>query len=510
MKFSKEELTSLMQEYEATHHVDEYVVDDWHVWPLLRLTLCMGWLPIKAPSVFTAQKKVTSTPYMYIRKLANQAYGWLKYQSYTQNLKHLVSLERKYDPEHTDQHDAKRDVVLLTLSDRRIKLNDSLYEIYSDPFIEILKDIGVSTLVWEQGLPRYPRHSSSAWISRRLEAECRQIKPLHSLSETPSWFASYQTLSTQIIGRVVEWQEVKGRIDAVTKQSLVFEQWLRKVTPSLFISVCWYSPLVMAATMAAHRLGIKTVEMQHGLQDNVHFAYSCWERSPKNGYEVVPHFFWCWGANSAKSLRLNNPAFTPHAEFLVGGNLWLNRWLSHNQPCPKDNLQLGITSFTKTILVTLQLDIEEILFEAIKESPHSWKWLIRFHPARDNIIRKHEEQRFRELQHPGVEIEHNDMLLYELLGKSNIHITGYSTCTLEAIALGIPTIIISRNGRTTFKQLIEKGVVLYAETTDDLLNCIRFGTLHTTASTAIQQEFARDHEARTTLSYLLECEGPIQ
>lgn len=413
------------------------------------------------------------------------------------------------DREHHEPYDAPRDAVILTLSGRRVLQNGALYEIYSDPMVELLNKLGKSTLVWEQGEERHPRYSKSAWISRLLNDEASSLPLPSHLHDEPHWFVDYQKFANEIMGRAVKWREVADMIDRVTNQSTVFEKWLRKTGARFLFVVCWYDPLIMAAIMAARRCGIKTIEIQHGVMGKEVFQYSTWLRAPLEGFETIPDVFWFWGKTSAKEIKHYSPAFSS-SDILVGGNLWLNRWRHRRQGASEPAGDTKLQVHRKTILVTLQLDIEPFLFDAIAASPYTWRWLIRFHPAREKSKRAQEEQMFKNTGHPGVELERaSSILLYELLSESDVHVTSYSACAIEALAFGVRSIIIGTFGWKNFSSLIDQGLMMQADTSEKLITELECAQrINPDENPSVAGMYASDEEADIAMRYILNQEGP--
>jgi hypothetical protein len=498
---NREDLIEYIESYEASHAVEEYIVNGWHVWPLLRMIPCMEYLPrMPPPALYHGGAAI-------LRRWLRTTFPWL-YELYkglaNREIKNKATEVLAQDIEHSDPYDAQRDVVILTLSERRVLQNGALYEIYSDPILELLNKLGMSTLVWEQGEERHPRYSKSAWITRRLNDETRSLPLPSHLHDEPRWFADYQTFTNEIIGRAVKWREVAVLIDMVTNQSIVFERWLRKTGARFLFVVCWYDPLIMAAIMAARRCGIKTIEIQHGVLGKEVFQYSTWLRAPICGFEVIPDIFWFWGAKSVEEIKQYSPAFSSSA-ILAGGNLWLNRWRQSMRSDRAPASNIGEAVQRKTILVTLQLDIEPFLFDAIAASPATWRWLIRFHPARDKLKRVQEEQMFKLIGHPGVELERaNSILLLELLNESDVHVTSYSASAIEALAFGVPSIIIGAFGRKNFSHLINQGLMMPADTSEKLITEIECShRMNPDETPAICNMFASDDEANEAMKYIL-------
>jgi hypothetical protein len=377
--------------------------------------------------------------------------------------------------------------------------------------VEQLHKMGKSTLVWELGEERVPRHSKSAWISKRMADVCSRLSlSTHPQDEPqPIWFEGYQKFALELTGRVVAWPEIGSRIDVVYRQSIVFEQWLRRTGARYLFVVNWYNPQVMAAIMAAKRCGIKTIDVQHGVGGAHDFSYVSWTRMPLNGYELMPDVFWRWGKISADEIRQYNPAFSTHLAAVAGGNLWLNRWRSNVRIAETPEGDAKSAAHQKTILVSLQLNIEPLLLDAIKASPPSWVWLIRSHPRKTKAERSQEAAILKSTGHPGIELERaNSLLLYELLCESDVHVTGDSACALEALAFGVTSITNTELGRETFAKMIELGVIAFAKTSSELIAKIEHAQrINSEKVPAIADMFASDEDASEALRIIMGVES---
>ncbi|MDR7152336.1 hypothetical protein J2W49_004312 [Hydrogenophaga palleronii] len=469
------EKLEVIKAFEATHDVTAYKADGWHVWPLVRILLGFNAFPRKSPTVLNRVWMGLIRPMVgYLRALIRQSRGTEKAAGSETNT---------------------ASVVFLTQSGRRVWWRECFYEIYTDPLIEILKSMDKPVIVWEVGDSKMPQYSPSHKISIEVVDELyRTFAHLRKLPE-PGWFSELQPMFIKTVGRSLKWEEVCGHIVLVTEMAKIFERKLSKIQPKIVIAVCWYSNRTMALTLAASRLGISTVELQHGVQGRGHFAYSGWQKYPPGGYEVFPDIFWCWGRTSVHDLIAYNPGLQGGSQLLIGGNPWLNRWRSNDFSLR--NSDPG----QKTILVTLQHEVSSILLDAIKKSPQAWDWMIRFHPIRSTKDRETDCALFAATGHKGVKIVgESDSLLYELFQNIDVHITESSTCALEAMAFGVGTIVVTdtaygRIGKFYFDSYINRGVMCVADTAGELL-----AKVQSMAPLASTYEIASDYFAESNIT----------
>jgi hypothetical protein len=506
--------TRLMSEYEKTHSVEDYVCFDWQVWPLMRIQVAY-----EAIMKDLNRGRVPQPP-------SGLACGW---KSRTHGFLRKIFGRTTFDdgrPEESgtpednedgfgDDHPGtvKGDVVLLSLSGRRLDLNGRYYEIYSDPIVSELEGLGVSNLVWECGLPKVPRYSRSSWIDRPLQELLLKQEPLPVLPE-PGWFREFVPLAQQLLERDFGWPEMEKKISRLQQSCIVFEQWLREAEVKLLLSVCWYNPTVMAATLAAKKLGLVSVDLQHGLQDKGHFAYSHWDRSPAEGYGLVPDVFWTWGERQALQLASNAPAF--HASNIVaGGNQWLNAW--KRERCDGFDMltlppvmQENIKNAQKVILVTLQgRNLFDLVCRVIENSPETWFWLVRFHPATPQEDLHSLKERLSRVGSERVEYCFSVSLpLYLLLKNCDVHVTGHSTCALEALAFGKPTILASQDGADTYEDYCDAGLMAVATEESELVRLIdEFTVSSDVCEAASHPDFASVFDGKQALLNLLAKAG---
>ena len=83
--------------------------------------------------------------------------------------------------------------------------------------------------------------------------------------------------------------------------------------------------------LACRKLGITTVELQHGYLQENHPAYTAIGPQPKTGYELLPDCFWAWN-NTSKNIivKLDAAMEKKESRVYIGGNLWNNIWHAPN------------------------------------------------------------------------------------------------------------------------------------------------------------------------------------
>ena len=455
------ELAELMAQYEEQHAVETYFALGWHVWPLLRI-----WVTYELRGYWNAIRPTQNPSTVFgstfgsVRHFSTLATGMIK-----------ARLCNRSNYERPDA--AKRDVVILTFGNRRQLIGMRYVNRISDPFVEWLGNHGFSSLVWELG-DVFPRNSPSALITYPLAFEGKFVDRKTRLGElcaSPDWYHEFATWFGARLGRHLSWEECRNYIRNVSIESRVFERWLKQIQPKTLLVDCWYSRTAMAATLAAHRLGIRSVDIQHGTQG----PYRSWSRVPEGGFETVPDSFWFWGLSDAEDCSANSHF---GASRVIGGNLWLNLWREGKQPEFRASIESARQlkrGFDKTVLVSFDEPQEyhtNLISELVMRSPREWRWLIRLHPG----MRQHLDSLSKQLcslNHPGVNVTESSLLpLYALLTICDVHLTRTSTCALEALAFGLPTVVVHEEGRSIFKDYIDAGAMRFADRPEQILNAL--------------------------------------
>jgi len=517
----REEITEKLRAFEASHDVSRYRVYDWNAWPPLRIWLAFAcyaqhrrsWAdpPREAPEPAPLNWKGKALSVFPLSLL----YGSWVHRRKTREARRALEKVLELDASHNAPPDMPgTSVVVLTVSNRRVEWDGGWYEVYSGPLTEILEARGITHVVWEDLEEVWPRTHATAWISRRLQLE-RQRQRAPASGEPPAWFSECAGWAERELGVSFTWKQVQSRISVIEQNSRILGRWLERTGARCLFVVSWYDRLPMAATLAAWRLGVTRVDLQHGTQDAGHFAYSGWSAGPDEGYELVPDCFWTWGRAYADALMANNPAWRQSCRALVGGNLWVNKWrCAEDEPIRRQHQAARDLSagHERTVLVTLQvgIDLLDPLCAGISGSPQDWLWLIRFHPRSSSEERAQTRRRLESTRHPGLEFTNaNKLALYALFRFADAQVTGYSTSALEALAFGTPSVIVHPSGHTAFREQIESGVMFYAETPDMVSAALRraFQVPDARCLSAAEPLFASPEAAERALADLLRAEG---
>lgn len=257
-----------------------------------------------------------------------------------------------------------------------------------------------------------------------------------------------------------------------------FSKVLTIIKPKKIFILCYYSTDMMALTVAANKLNIETIEMQHGPLADLHLAYGSWTKIPKEGYDMLPRTYWCWDENSRKIVNNLSEKSKIYSSEVIG-NPWVNYWMKNNIKYKFYNFIL----FSVQPLVDNSFSnlIPNQLIEIIKET--NYLWFIRLHP-RQNISINDFKAFFNK---KGIIdkinlIEATNDPLPLILKNTRLHITQTSGVTLEANYFNVQTILIDKLGAKYYSELTNSKKALYIDKNStnfkqDLLNIINNHTI---------------------------------
>ncbi|MGP9468261.1 hypothetical protein ACT3RU_14785 [Halomonas sp. TP35] len=258
-----------------------------------------------------------------------------------------------------------------------------------------------------------------------------------------------------------------------------------------------------ALVCAAKKLGIKTVDLQHGVQAGWSPVYNRWQAIPRQGYELLPDVFWVWGDYDANKIRENfgDDPEVCGIEPLIGGFPWLERQkdlMDEVLPASLSRLQKHIinkknstTSFVEEMhegasgvrevgepssteknkkvgVLTLQDQISlPFLFEKIiLDTSDRIEWIIKRHP-------KHQSIDLSSLKGKATYSREIDNISFMALARvADIHMTECSTTVIEADYFGVPSVVCGYQGFLNYSDFIELGMVFHIDSPEAFENIL--------------------------------------
>lgn len=362
-------------------------------------------------------------------------------------------------------------------------VGDKKYSRYISPYYEFIKEkqnVFFMNLV-EEG-SRYTKRNEPHYFKSEYYLESFRIKSYYKKKfyKTKKTISGINLIHDEIqnepYAEVLNENLLIEDLELTEVYERLWHEILNILEPKLIVLECFYgNPNYSGLLAASKKRKIRSIDLQHGISADQ--MYMGWTKMPKEGYDLLPDYYWCWSkfdVNSIKNSRKGSSALSP----LLGGNLWLRKQLNEKSNNPNnDNIETLISNsaYKKIMLVTLQhsIPVSDILVKAINSSDKDWLWLVKFHPL--DFVDPGYRDGYRAALKNCKNVEYVNTTgadLYFLLKKVNIHLTHHSTSSVEAISLKVPTILLGNKFETIFKELIDSGNFYVANTENEILELI--------------------------------------
>ncbi|MBX3260992.1 MAG: hypothetical protein KF782_15005 [Labilithrix sp.] len=356
-------------------------------------------------------------------------------------------------------------------------LHGRYYDRFCDPIREQLERRGLRTLL-ATPLEGYavPRHSPSLFVQPALDRakirglfESRLRRPA---IELPEYERACSALVERHPGMSVPATERLTRTSIYIQVFAdVYTMLLRRVRPRVVYLVCYYGSERFAMQLAARRLGVPTVDVQHGYSGELHWAYARWMNVPPGGFELLPRYFWCWSEEERRTIASWAERSGGAHRARVGGNLFARMWRDDDAEIVKryDREVRGVVDANRPRVPVLYaangLETEaqlRALAEVIRATRDELFWLVRLHPCRITD-RARLETILRE-SGTAFDVERATSLpLYALLRNVELHVTESSTTVIEASEFGVPSVLWGALEAPSFAPYVASGWLRVAE-----------------------------------------------
>lgn len=463
-------IAKLMAEYEATHSVEDYWAFGWQLWPVLRTALAADIYnarnyPIAVANLVSLRNRERD-PSRLIRGATYYSQTIRKYIQWLWNVKRGVA----------PSPSSSCDVLIVGSGDRYQFVGEKWVHYVTVPFAELLEHAGLRCRTWHWQEQPFPIARSSAILEPPIKAELMLTNVLGRFRCTPAaprWFAEFATFYKEQLDRDLSWENMVQYFSYMVPVSIILERWLRLARPNLVVLDNWYNGQMFAVTLAAHRLGIFVMDLQHGMQEQTHNAYHWWHKEPGGGWSVRPDLFWVWGERAENLFYETNRI---QQEILRGGNLWIRQWLSRTDPASETACKEAkklLEGYSRSVLVTTPpraSDFFRYLKKVISRAPSNWTWIIRTHPLGE-LDRESIEKELSSSGQAHFQLHKaTEWPLYAWLGVVDLHVTVDSTCANEALAFGKPTVLVNKAGLSFFSDFVDRGIMFYAERAEDFFS----------------------------------------
>lgn len=408
-------MANILKDIETRYPVDEILVNGEQVWPYLRHFYSSSYQTEIARSydeeAYNVQQSGGVRPVRdlpWFRTLLHDIFYGFR------------SWFRKYE------------YVVLTNRDRKLIAGQYVNR-FLDPIIDELGQDKVICI--ENASPHYPKDSTYTKhiVSRRLV--WLLVKVILTLRKI---LRRRHTIVNKRVLDMIETDyglnvDAASRIEVYEVWRKVFTCLFRIIRPKAFLLTCYYGrePCVRAAKS----LGIRVIEVQHGVIGKEHGAYNVHRDIDRSCFPDHLLVF-----RKQELATFDNSRFIDPANVHPVGSYYIDYIKATYRPEP--HLSNHLSGFKRVVGVTLQQTSEKRLISFICEAARldgSIFYIL--------IPRWPQNPVYSTLDlPPNVEVI-RDRNFYELMAYTDFHSTVNSTCALEAPSLGVQNILVNIDGQ---------------------------------------------------------------
>ena len=442
-----------------------------HVWPLIRLSLYSSTFQSGSPS-------------------HSLGAGWRRLGGNVG--RGLAAWAKAYA---TDSRTNRRpwepaDAVFLASSiGRRPLVDGRRYDVRAGPFLELIERLGARPLVWEMspfGDYNVPRHTPSFLMQPHLiglRAAC-QVLPLGDDFVALEGYDGFLSRVREAGLRFTHGDVHRVRRDVLYLRRLAdkFAGWLRRSRPRLgFVANTGLQE--QAFCLACRELGITSVEVQHGVQGDLHPSYGSWFSVPTDGWETRARVFWSWDEESAAAINRWAMGAPDRHVAVTGGDPWREMWMDNESELSRrtdERIEERKRAWgaERHILVTLSSQgdvVPAAVLDAVRSSPPTWRYWFRLHPVNQAARRTEAEHVLGPI---GVDLDllefATEVPLHALLRRMDCHLSvGLSTVVTEAAFHGVSSIACGQEAPDFYRAEMAAGMLLVATTASEVLEALR-------------------------------------
>jgi len=256
---------------------------------------------------------------------------------------------------------------------------------------------------------------------------------------------------------------VTGAVEFFEATRKAFTYLFRIMRPNAILLTCYYGGNE-AVIRAAKRLGIRVVEVQHGIIGKEHPAYNV-QRDIDGS--CFPDHLLVFGKRELATF--DNSRFIEQANVHPVGSFYIDYIRANYTRDPQ--LSEPLSGYRKVVGVTLQWTLERRLISFICEAAKLDSSILYI-----LIPRRPEEKAYSNMDLPRNVVVITDKNFYELMIYCDFHSTVNSTCALEAPSLGVQNILVDIDGLATqyYGRVLSDGrVTRFASTPEEYVDILK-------------------------------------
>lgn len=313
-----------------------------------------------------------------------------------------------------------------TETNKRFFLNGKYYDRLLDPIAEELDMLVIETPLFTH----YPRKTI---CTKKLSSSV----PLIFMREIISFFILTKKIESEDL-LITIFKELNISINyrkiirRVFAEEILMRYFFKlKKIKGVFVVVSYTKPGII---MACKKLSIPVIELQHGVISKAHYAYNVTKKIDDTFY---PNYLFTYG-------ELEKCVFNEHNHFIKKenvfpvGNFLIDYYRSSFQN--HSEFEEKTKGYDLTVSVTGQIAFDHLLAPFLLDlAKVNQNVAFIFIPRTDNYFL------VNNLPIPQNLIFINTLNTYDIIRRSDFHATITSTCSIEALSMGVPNIFINLN-----------------------------------------------------------------
>jgi len=247
----------------------------------------------------------------------------------------------------------------------------------------------------------------------------------------------------------------------------LFKLFYKIYKPKAIFINCYYSLTHQAAIYAAKKMKKLTIELQHGIINNKHPAYNVFVSLDKSFF---PDYLFAFG-DYVKEIFDKENYFIEKENVIPVGYMYID-YINNEYKPSKETINLFNNfrrKYKKIVAISSQWALENKLIDFLKKSASLSKDILYIFVTR-NVNKDYSSVNFPE---NIIILKHLDV--YQIIKEADFHSTLWSTCALEAPALGVPNILINIDGfaKEYYSNLLtNRDVTRFVDTPEEFVDII--------------------------------------
>lgn len=247
--------------------------------------------------------------------------------------------------------------------------------------------------------------------------------------------------------------QIYRRIQMFHAQRVLYAWLFRRLKSKVLLSADGYGDFDFFA--AAKQCGMATIELQHGFVDRFHCGYS-WGGNACAHHAAMPVADTIFSFGETWRAELESGGFW-RGKVRVIGNVWLDQYRAKREGF----VRKAADSEVCVVVTTQGIDTPGVIqfFQETLRSVHgkkNIKLIIKLHPILETSATEYAVLR-EEFENVEVFLGSEFPSTPELISNADLHCTISSTCHYDALALGVPTVILPLNSYEIVLNLEAEG-----------------------------------------------------